>query len=183
MALSDTDTYGVITAPDTVRFERLLSGPAERIWAYLTEADKRRQWLAGGEMELKVGGQADLLFKHSEFTDEPAPKKYAEMNAKGFPSQHRITQVDPPRLLAMTWPGEEGHESEVVFELFPEGDKVRLVATHTRLADRGEMINVSGGWHAHLGVLATVLQGGRIKRFWSRIPVLEAEYQRRFAAE
>ncbi|WP_163272350.1 SRPBCC family protein [Chelativorans alearense] len=175
------DAYGVATAPDTVRFERLLPGPVERIWAYLTESDKRRQWLAGGEMELKVGGRADFLFKHSEFTDEPAPEKYAEMNAKGYPSQHRVTEIDPPRLLAMTWPGEDDCESEVVFELFPEGEEVLLVITHRRLADRGEMSNVAGGWHAHLGVLATVLEGGRAKRFWSRIPELEAEYQRRFA--
>ena len=34
------DTYGVQTAPDTVRIERLLPGPIERLWAYLTESDK-----------------------------------------------------------------------------------------------------------------------------------------------
>ncbi|WP_159587014.1 SRPBCC family protein [Chelativorans xinjiangense] len=183
MSLPDPDACGVATATDTVRFERLLPGPVERIWAYLTESDKRRQWLAGCEMELKVGGRADLLFKHSEFTDEPAPEKYAEMNAKGHPSQHHITEIDPPRLLAMTWPGEDDRESEVVFELFPEGEKVLLVVTHKRLADRGEMANVASGWHAHLGILATALEGGKIKRFWSRIPELEAEYQRRFSQD
>lgn len=180
MSSSGPDAYGAVTAPDTVRFERLLPGPVERVWAYLTEPDKRRQWFAGGEMELKPGGAVNLLFRHSEFTDEPAPEKYADMNAKGFPSQHRIVDIDPPRMLAMTWPGEDGRESEVVFELFPEGDKVLLVLTHTRLVDRGDMANFSSGWHAHLGVLATVLEGGRVKRFWSRIPELEADYQKRF---
>ncbi|MFS8512720.1 MAG: SRPBCC domain-containing protein, partial [Planifilum fulgidum] len=87
--------------------------------------------------------------------------------------------IDPPRMLAMTWPGEDEHESEVVFELFPQGEKVLLVITHRRLAGRGEMANVASGWHAHLGVLATVLKDGRVKRFWSRIPQLEADYQRR----
>ncbi|WP_265519929.1 SRPBCC family protein [Nitratireductor luteus] len=182
MSQPDPDAYGVMTAPDTVRFERLLPGPAERVWAYLTEADKRRQWLAGGEMELKAGGKAELLFKHSEFTDEPAPEKYAEMNTQGFLSPHRITEIDPPRLLAMTWPGEDT-ESEVVFELFPEGDKVRLIVTHKRLARRDEMANVSSGWHAHLEVLETTLQGGGANRFWSRIPELEKMYSGRFAAD
>ena len=43
--------YGVATAPNEVRFERSLPGPVERVWAYLTEADKRRQWLAGGKVD------------------------------------------------------------------------------------------------------------------------------------
>lgn len=173
--------YGTVPAPATVRFERLLPGPIDRVWAYLIEQDKRKQWLAGGEMELKVGGQASLLFKHSEFTEEPAPEKYAEMSQKGFLSRHLITEIDPPRRLAMTWPGEEGHESEIIFELFPEGDKVMLVVTHKRLRDTDEMTNVASGWHAHLAVLETVLEGGRADRFWSHIAVLETEYQRRFA--
>ena len=29
-------SYGVVTEPGTVRIERLLPGPAERIWSYLT---------------------------------------------------------------------------------------------------------------------------------------------------
>ena len=58
--------HGVVTEPGTIRFERLLPGPIERVWAYLTEADKRRQWFAGGEMELRAGGKADLLFRHAE---------------------------------------------------------------------------------------------------------------------
>lgn len=181
MTLSEPDSYGVVTAPATVRFERRLPGPVERLWAYLTEPDKRRQWLAGGEMALMAGGEANLLFKHSEFTDEPPPDRYAEMNANGFPSRHTITDIDPPRLLAMTWPGDDGQESEVVFELFPEGDDVLLVITHKRLAGRDEMANVASGWHAHLEVLASLLAGGEDTRFWSRITRLEADYQERFA--
>ncbi|MCR4266375.1 SRPBCC family protein [Nitratireductor sp. ZSWI3] len=178
----DPNGFGIATAPDTVRFERLLPGPAERVWAYLTEADKRRQWLAGGEMELKPGGAATLVFRHSEFTDEEPPEQYRSMNEEGFVSQGRIIECDPPRLLAMSWPG-DGTESQVQFELFPEGEKVLLVVTHTRLADRGEMANVSGGWHAHLGVLRAVLEGGETPAFWSRIEALEQEYRKRYRAD
>ena len=49
------DTYGVLTEPATVKIERILPGPIERVWAYLTESELRRQWLAAGEMEMKVG--------------------------------------------------------------------------------------------------------------------------------
>ena len=33
--------YGVVTAPDTVKIERMLPGPIERVWAYLTDPAKR----------------------------------------------------------------------------------------------------------------------------------------------
>ena len=46
------DKYGVVIAPNTIRFERLLPGPIERVWAYLTESEKRAKWLASGAMDL-----------------------------------------------------------------------------------------------------------------------------------
>lgn len=35
----------------TVRLERLLPGPVERVWDYLTQPDLRRTWLAGSAAE------------------------------------------------------------------------------------------------------------------------------------
>jgi hypothetical protein len=35
-----------ITAAQSVRFERLLPGPIERVWDYLTKPDLQRTWLA-----------------------------------------------------------------------------------------------------------------------------------------
>lgn len=181
MNTSDRDDYGVAAAPDTVRFERLLPGSAERLWAYLTEAGKRRQWLAGGEMEPRLGGRAELFFRHSDFTDEPVPERFRDI-ADGFHAHGRITAFDPPRVLGMTWPG-DGVESEVVFELFPEGANVLLVITHRRLSGRAEMANVSGGWHAHLDVLAALLEGAETPPFWSRIERLEADYSQRYGRD
>jgi uncharacterized protein YndB with AHSA1/START domain len=48
--------YGVVTEAGTIRFERVLPGPIERVWAYLTESKERGKWLASGEMDLRVGG-------------------------------------------------------------------------------------------------------------------------------
>jgi uncharacterized protein YndB with AHSA1/START domain len=39
------DEYGAITRPGTFRIERLLPGPIERVWAYMTEPEKRRSGL------------------------------------------------------------------------------------------------------------------------------------------
>lgn len=47
--------YGELLGESTVRFERLLPGPIERVWRFLTESDKRAQWLCGGDV---VGIQA-----------------------------------------------------------------------------------------------------------------------------
>jgi uncharacterized protein YndB with AHSA1/START domain len=35
------NTYGALLSDDAIRFERLLPGPIERIWVYLTQSDKR----------------------------------------------------------------------------------------------------------------------------------------------
>ena len=44
-----------LVKPSTIRFERLLPGPVERVWAYLVESTKRATWLAAGEFDLRVG--------------------------------------------------------------------------------------------------------------------------------
>lgn len=172
------DASGVATAPGTVRIERILPGPAERLWAFLTESEKRRQWLASGHMEPRIGGRVEHLFRHAEFAGEPNPERYAKM-ADSPVMTGTITQWDPPRVLAYTWPG-DGGSSEVTFELFPEGGNVRLVLTHQRLADRAGMISVASGWGAHLNVLAARLAGSPVRGFWKDIERLEAVYRDRF---
>jgi uncharacterized protein YndB with AHSA1/START domain len=50
--MSDTQTaddYGVLTGTDTLTIQRRLPGPIERVWAYLTDGELRRQWLAAGD--------------------------------------------------------------------------------------------------------------------------------------
>ena len=46
------DDYGELIEPTTLRIQRLLPGPIERIWAYLTDSDLRSKWLAAGAMEM-----------------------------------------------------------------------------------------------------------------------------------
>ena len=49
--------YPEVISPTEIRFERLLPGPIETVWSYLTESGKRGEWLASGPMELRVGGK------------------------------------------------------------------------------------------------------------------------------
>jgi len=174
--------YGVITEPGTVRLERVLPGPIERVWAYLTDPEKRGTWLASGPMELRAGGRVELHFQHANLSakKEPIPERYKQ-HAGGHTFQARVTRCDPPRVLSYTWGGEPGDESEVTFELTPRGNDVLLVLTHRRLGDRKAMIGVAGGWHAHLGVLADLLNGREPGPFWSALAVIDDEYAKRFA--
>ena len=91
-----------------------------------------------------------------------------------------MQRCEPPSLLDNTWGGGGEEPSEVTFELTAEGDKVRLVLTHRRLADRKSMIGVSGGWHTHLAILEEKLAGRTPPSFWTLFGDIEAEYERRF---
>ena len=55
------DAWGVLSEPATLTIRRVLPGPIERVWAYLTDSDLRRQWLAAGRMELAVGAPFELV--------------------------------------------------------------------------------------------------------------------------
>jgi uncharacterized protein YndB with AHSA1/START domain len=180
--MSTLHADGEILDARTVRFERLLPGPIERVWAYLTESEKRRTWLAGGEMELRVGGQAKLRVNHSELTphQETPPDKYKIYDG-GKVVTWTVTSCDEPRLLALRW-GEKPEDSEVTFELEPRGTNVLLRVTHRRLSSRDSMISVGAGWQTHLGILSAVLNDQALPPFWSTHAALEAEYGRRIPA-
>jgi uncharacterized protein YndB with AHSA1/START domain len=174
--------FGVITEPGTVRFERLLPGTIERVWAYLMESDKRAKWLASGVVEPRVGGRVDLHFRHADLspTTEAVPEKYRAC-ANGAGLAGRVTRFEPPRLLSHTWGEAAGTASEVTFELTPQGEHVRLVLTHRRLPP-SEMLSVASGWHTHLGILVDHLAGRTPQPFWGAHARLEGEYERRIAA-
>jgi uncharacterized protein YndB with AHSA1/START domain len=170
------DPYGVVTEPATLTIQRLLPGPIERIWAYLTESDLRRQWLAAGPMEMKVGASFEFVWRNSELNDPPSPRP------SGFPEEHRmqaqITELDPPRKLSITW----GSTGGVTFELERRGDDVLLTVIHRQVTDRATLLNVSGGWHMHLDTLVARVTGKEPAPFWDGWSRLKAEYERRIPA-
>src|ERR1700749_451146 len=114
------DAYGTLIEPTTLKIQRLLPGPIERIWAYLVESDKRRKWLAAGQMELKVGAPFELVWRNDELTNPPGKRP------EGFDAEHRmpghIPRLDPPRLLAFTFQ----NDTEVSIELEAHGSDILL---------------------------------------------------------
>jgi uncharacterized protein YndB with AHSA1/START domain len=157
-----TQAHAVLIKPNTVRFERLLPGPVERVWAYLVESEKRAKWLAPGAFDLRVGGRIELVFDNDQLSDEAGPNPTA---GKGR-FEGTITRLEPLRALGHTWKWEKG-DSEVLYELTPRGKDVLLVITHRLPDDAGLKRGVGGGWEVHTGILEDVLRGVKPRRFWS----------------
>lgn len=175
------DSYGEFIEKGTIRFERLLPGPIERVWAYLTESDKRGKWLASGEMDKKVGGRVKLIFNHDNLSPnpDPIPEKYKDLEGESY-MEGIITAYEPPHLLSYTWGEKSGVDSEVTFELSEESKKVRLILTHRKIGEDPEQAKgIAAGWHTHLGILADRLTGKDPVGFWSVHMPLEEEYAKR----
>jgi len=170
--------YATRIAPDAIRLERLLPGPIERVWAFLTESDKRSKWLAAGNMELRAGGKVELLFAHEKISPEPTPAKYKDM-PMGFTG--RVIRCEPPRLLQFAWMESHGSDSEVTWELAERGQQVLFTITHRKLEDRAALLSVSGGWDVHVDILDDVLMQRPPRGFWSSHEKREQEYAARFA--
>jgi uncharacterized protein YndB with AHSA1/START domain len=165
-----------LVEPGTVKLERLLPGPVERVWAYLTESDKRAKWLAAGEFDLRVGGKIRLEWDNSRLpNDKPLSPEY-ESRGKGT-ADGVITRLEPMRLLAHTWKSSKWNiDTEVSYELTPRGKDVLLTIVHRRLQPRDLVIGVMGGWDAHTGILADILNGVEPRPFWATHSKLEKEY-------
>lgn len=171
------DRFAERIAPGTVRIERTLPGPIDRVWAYLTESELRGRWLATGDMDLRVGGEVHLHWHHVDLSADktPAPERFRKYDG-GVSMTSRITRCEPPRALAYTW-GDAS--AEVLFELTPKGDDVHLVVTHSGMVEPEGRTSVAAGWHAHLAILIDVLEGRAPRNFWRAFEPLEAECARR----
>jgi uncharacterized protein YndB with AHSA1/START domain len=128
-----------------VRFERVLPGSAEQVWAHLTDCGKLAAWYGeDGRIEPREGGAVRLSGGH----------------IRGV-----VTQWKPHRKLAYTWnvfsPGEDESpypESYLTLELEPRGDEILLTLTHLPILGRFEGQNAMG-WHTYLDMLGAVIAG------------------------
>jgi uncharacterized protein YndB with AHSA1/START domain len=168
--------YGMLTDPATLKIQRLLPGPIERVWAYLTQSDLRRQWLAAGSMEMAAGTAFEFVWRNEELSDPPGqrPDGFAQEQRM----QNRIVEFDPPRKLVITWQG----SGDVSFELRPQGDEVLLTVIHARLPDRSTLLKVGAGWHMHLDLLVACATGEPRLPFWDGWSRLHKAYDRRLPA-
>jgi len=124
--------------PRTLRFERRLAHPPERVWRALTDPAELAIWLvAAAELEPRVDGAVTLRW------DGDAS------------AACRSVAWERPAELAYTWDEGEG-ESLVRFTLTADGDGTLVVLTHERI---DSLSGFGAGWHAHLDMLEGALEG------------------------
>lgn len=168
--------FGTIVDRQTVEFERLLEGPIERVWRFITERQFLATWLGDGDL-LELNGEFVL---NVEGPDLP--------HSTGAKIVGVVTKFDPPHAIAFTWnhlaPGAAAPsipESHVSIELLEAGGKVSLKLRHSRI-DPGFTSRLGTGWHAFLDALQGRLLGQPIAPAASTFPALLPEYERRFGA-
>ncbi len=158
------NALGTIVGHDAVRFDRLLPGPIERVWSYLTNSEHLSRWFCAGTVAPAVGGEVSF-----------------EMGMNG-----RVTVYDPPHVLEYTWNEPEYSRGAVLdtlvrWELRTEGEQVRLLLVHRRLAGT-TLTQFGAGWHAVLDSLGAHLQGRESPSIEAMFAELEPAYESRFSA-
>ena len=155
-------------APDgstTVRFDRRLRHPIERVWQALTDPDELRRWWGDTKLDPVEGGLFQLRWRN---TDEHG--NVATLDGT-------ITRIDPPRLLEISaaWgstdPNQPGTRTRLTWQLEPDGDHTLLHFTNT-ISGSPDHPDTTGpsttdtttaaGWHLHLEALAALLSGGQL---------------------
>jgi len=172
------DDLGKVINSHTVRLERVLPGPIERVFEYLSNAERLAKWLMPAMVEERVGGRIQLK-------SEPIPEHIAarpEHNPGECLIRGIIKHYDPPRLISYSW-NETNYavSTEVKFELEERGDEVFLILTHSRLP-ASFMAAVAAGWHTHLETVLALLKGETPSEFFSRFNPRLEQYQLAFAA-
>jgi uncharacterized protein YndB with AHSA1/START domain len=124
----------------TLRFERQLRHPIERVWQAITEPAELATWFP---CRVELGTLARGAQLHFVFETENVPEMDGE-----------ITELEPPRLLAFTW----GFD-QLRFELEPTGSGCRLVFSCTFANDGIKGARDGAGWHVCLEQLAARLDG------------------------
>jgi uncharacterized protein YndB with AHSA1/START domain len=172
-----TAALGQVIDAKTLRMERTLDVPIDRVWNFLVDPVKRARWLAGGTCPARQGDTIELRFDNDTLTDEKTPPRFQQFAGVHLMTS-RIVTIQPPHRLVMTWQEGSPDASEVSFELSARGDQTHLTLVHSKLPRRSTMLNVAGGWHAHLDLLEDVLAGRTPRPFWSNFGEKEAAYDR-----
>lgn len=162
----------------SIRFERFLPVPPERLWPYLAESAKRKLWLAAGAFPGSPGETFAFHFRATELSSEAAetPERFKGFDG-GHTVEYRLLAFDAPHRCRYRW---LANACEVEFRFSPIGARSKLVLTHSGLADIAETVAYAAGWHTHLAVLRDVVTGRDPLPFWPMFAANEDTYRQRF---
>jgi uncharacterized protein YndB with AHSA1/START domain len=139
---------GEMSRVPCVTFTRVLPGPIENVWAFISDTKLLPQWFGDdSRIEPRQGGAVSLMGGH----------------IRGV-----VTQWQPPNKLIYTWnvfePGAPADavsdypESYPTFELAARGQDVLLSFTHFPILERFVPQNAMG-WHTMLDLISAAARG------------------------
>jgi uncharacterized protein YndB with AHSA1/START domain len=129
----------------TLRFERRLAHPVEKVWMAITDPAELTHWFPQ-DLDGSFAPGARLRFV---FRGEP-PTLGGEV-IEDFKGE--VLEIDPPRMVAYSW-----GEDILRWTLTPDGDGCLLVFTDT-IGELGKAARDGAGWHVCLDALGARLDG------------------------
>jgi uncharacterized protein YndB with AHSA1/START domain len=130
-------------SPTAIQVDEFLSHPPDRVWRALTDPARLARWLMPNDFAPVVGHRFT-------FRTEPVP-------GTGFDGvvQCEVLDVQPERLLRISWASSNGLDTTVTWRLEPEGAGTRLFLDHEgfdpdRPADQLARRIMDGGWRSNV---------------------------------
>jgi uncharacterized protein YndB with AHSA1/START domain len=134
-------TLGTVEDRPTLRLERRLAHPPEKVWTAITDTAELAHWFpAMVDAELKAGATIRFTFAGEETSSEGT-----------------ILSFDPPKVFAYSW-----NDDVLRWEITPEPTGCRLLFTHTFGRGEPEIARLAAGrnaagWDVCLDALAARL--------------------------
>jgi uncharacterized protein YndB with AHSA1/START domain len=159
------ENFGRRIGTDTLRFERRLNVPTERVWRALVSAEGLGAWLGQVVLlEPRAGGRLVIRFDADSVMDGA------------------ILEFAPNRRLVLAWREGARDESNVSFELAPDdAGGTHFSLTHRYIRAGEETIDFGAGWHSHLNALTAWLANGAGLDCSELFDTLKPIYAKRFA--
>ncbi len=138
---------------EAIRREILIPQPREEVWRALTNRATLAEWMYPNDFEPRVG---------HHFTFQVPPN--SKVGFEGLVVRCEVLECDPPRRLAFSWSAGGLVDTQVSFQLEPDGDGTRILFEHSGFdvsQPRGDQAfrGAEFGWAKMLKQLAAVVAG------------------------
>ena len=136
-----------------VRVEKLIKKPANEVFRALSEGNLFMNCGANSEsmkLDFKVGGKYRIDFKQHELTN-----------------LGEFLEIIPDKKIVFSWCSSFElpltPDTKVTIELFPDGNKTRLLLVHTGFKTEDARSSHEGGWNGGLADLTNEIQEGKLR--------------------